>query len=110
MIKKRRRRRLVAVTQRIVFGTAEQIKRVLAPTGWRINTAFIERLNLTIRQHVAAIGRRVITLAKSHHGLQYQLSLFQTYYNMLRQEVAFVSCFPKGRGGNHLFHQVNLPV
>ena len=28
------------------------------------NTAFIERLNLSIRQHVAAVGRRVSTLCK----------------------------------------------
>jgi len=26
--------------------------------GWKINTAFVERLNLSIRQHVAALGRR----------------------------------------------------
>ena len=41
----------------MVFGTLETVNAVLAPLGCRINTAFIERLNLTIRQHVAAIGR-----------------------------------------------------
>jgi hypothetical protein len=35
---------------------------VLAATGWQITTAFIERANLAIRQRVAAVGRRVMTL------------------------------------------------
>ncbi|SRR6266511_4358190 len=39
------------------------------------------RLNLTIRQHVAAIGRRVITLCKGEGGLRQQLALYQTYHN-----------------------------
>jgi hypothetical protein len=43
---------------------------VLAPYGWQINTAFVERINLTIRQHVAAVGRRVSTLCKDEDGLR----------------------------------------
>jgi transposase-like protein/IS1 family transposase len=57
VIKQTRRRRLVAVSSRLVFGTLSGIKQVLAATGWQINTAFIERVNLSIRQHVAAVGR-----------------------------------------------------
>src|SRR5689334_1385379 len=62
VIKTTRRRRLVRVTHRVVFGTLEAVEQALAACGWHINTAFIERLNLSIRQHVAAIGRRVSTL------------------------------------------------
>ena len=47
----------------------------------KINTAFIERLNLDLRQHVAAIGRRVNTLCKHATGLRQQLTLFQVYHN-----------------------------
>jgi IS1 family transposase len=54
---------------------------VLAPLGWQINTAFVERLNLTIRQHVAAIGRRVSTLCKGADGLCQQLALYHGYDN-----------------------------
>ena len=56
------RRRLVRVRHRVVFGTLEAVQQVLAACGWQINTAFVERINLTIRQHVAAVGRRVSTL------------------------------------------------
>src|SRR3989442_1460101 len=52
-----------------------------AAHGWHINTAFIERVNLTIRQHVAAVGRRVMTLCKGEAGLHQQLAVYHTYYN-----------------------------
>jgi hypothetical protein len=35
------------------------------------------RLNLSLRQHVAAIGRRVTPLCKGEEGLRQQLVLFQ---------------------------------
>jgi hypothetical protein len=54
---------------------------VLAAYGWQINTAFVERLNLDLRQRVAAVGRRVNTLCKSEDGVRQQLVLFQAYYN-----------------------------
>ena len=38
-------------------------------------------MNLTIRQHVAAVGRRVTTLCKGEAGLGQQLVLYQVYYN-----------------------------
>src|SRR6266705_3759729 len=73
VIKTVRRRRLVAVTHRVVFGTLEAVNQVLAPLGWQINTAFVERINLTIRQHVAAVGRRVSTLCKGEDGVRQPL-------------------------------------
>jgi hypothetical protein len=63
----------------VIFGARTEIDRILARQGWQINTAFVERLNLTLRQHVGAIGRRVMTPAKTDSGLQHQLQLFQAY-------------------------------
>jgi IS1 family transposase len=80
-IKTMRRRRLVDVKHRVVFGTLEAVQQVLAACGWQINTAFVERINLSIRQHVAAVGRRVSTLCKGEDGLRQQLALYHTYYN-----------------------------
>ena len=34
-----------------------------------------------MRQHVAAVGRRVSTLCKGEDGVRQQLALYQTYYN-----------------------------
>ena len=103
VVKSYRRRRIVGVKHRVVFGTQLAIEQVLAACGWTINTAFVERLNLALRQHVAAIGRRVNTLCRGTDGLQYQLVLFQVYYNFvlphasLRQLLLIPEATP-GRG------------
>jgi len=81
VVKTVRRRRLVAVQHRVVFGSLEAVNHLLAPLGWHINTAFVERINLTIRQHVAAVGRRVSTLCKGEDGLRQQLAVFYCYDN-----------------------------
>jgi IS1 family transposase len=81
VVKTARRRRLVRISRRVVFGTLEAVEQVLAASGWQINTAFIERVNLSIRQHVAAIGRRVTTLCKHEDGLRQELTLYHVYYN-----------------------------
>jgi IS1 family transposase len=81
VVKSYRRRRLARVCHRVVFGTLAAIEQILTAQGWHINTAFIERVNLTTRQHVAAVGRRVMTLCKDEEGLHQQLALYQTYYN-----------------------------
>jgi hypothetical protein len=83
VVKSYRRQRLVGVKHRVVFGTQLAIEEVLARCGWSINTAFVERLNLDIRQGVAAIGRRVNTLCQGEAGLLDQLVLFQTYHNFV---------------------------
>src|SRR5262249_1840481 len=57
VVKTVRRRRLIRVRHRVVFGTLEAVEQVLAACGWQIQTACVERLNLDIRQRVAAVGR-----------------------------------------------------
>jgi hypothetical protein len=81
VVKTVRRRRLVDVQHRVVFGTLEAVNQMLAPLGWHINTAFVERLNLSIRQHIAAVGRRVSTLCKGEDGVRQQLALYHVYSN-----------------------------
>jgi IS1 family transposase len=81
VVKTVRRRRLVDVKHRVVFGSLEAVEQVLAACGWQIQTAFVERLNLDMRQRVAAVGRRVTTLCKGEDGLRQQLTLFQGYHN-----------------------------
>src|SRR6266536_14415 len=41
------------------------------------------RLNLDIRQRVAAVGRRVNTLCQGEDGLRQQLVVFQAYHNFV---------------------------
>jgi hypothetical protein len=81
VVKTMRRRRLVRVRHRVVFGTLEAVEQVLSVCGWQIQTAFVERLNLDIRQRVAAGGRRVNTLCQGEDGLRQQLALYHVYDN-----------------------------
>jgi hypothetical protein len=83
VVKRRVKGRVIEVSQRVVYGSLETIEAILEQSGVGqvINTAFIERLNLSIRQGVAALGRKVISLAKTDRGLRDQLSLWRAYYN-----------------------------
>ena len=83
VVKRRVKGRVVEVSHKVVYGSMTAVKKLLsqAGVGKIINTAFIERLNLAIRHHVAALGRKVISLAKTQLGLGTQLSVCQTYHN-----------------------------
>jgi hypothetical protein len=83
VVKSYRRRRLVGVTHRVVFGTQLAVEQVLAACGWTINTAFIEVSTFDIRQRMAAVGRRVNTLCRGEEGLRDQMVVFQTYHNFV---------------------------
>jgi hypothetical protein len=87
VVKTVRRWRLVRVSHRVGCGTLEAVEQVLSVCGWQIQTAFVERLTLDIRQRVAAVGRRVITLCKGEDGVRQQRALYQTYHNF---------CLPHG--------------
>jgi hypothetical protein len=82
-MKSTRRRRRVAVKRRGVWGTQAAVEQVLSACGWQMNTSFMERLNLDIRQHVAAVGRRVTTLCQGAAGVRQQLAVSHVYSNFV---------------------------
>jgi hypothetical protein len=94
VVKTTRRRCLVDVTHRVVFGMLGAVHQVLSPLGWQINTSFVERLNLNIRQHVAAVGRRVSTLCKGEDGLRQQLALSHVYDNFCLPHASLRQALP----------------
>ena len=49
-----------------------------------MNTSFIERLNLTIRQSSAYLSRRALSHARSKEKLEEHLELLRCYYNFVR--------------------------
>jgi transposase-like protein/IS1 family transposase len=88
VVKRRVGGRVVEVTSRVVFGCAEAIATLLSQAGHTVNTAFIERLNLTLRVHLPALGRKVLSFAKTPEGLIRQLSLGRAYYNFCLPHLA----------------------
>src|SRR5262245_6831131 len=81
-----RRRKLVRVRQMIRCGTHVELTAALKKLGLsgRINTAFIERLNLTLQQMVAALVRRTWSTAQEAPQLQAHLHWWQAYYHFVR--------------------------
>lgn len=79
VVKQRQGRRLVAVTRRVVFGEEE-----LIPSK-QISTSLLERLNGTIRQHVAPLHRKTRSFAKCRTALDTKTQLFKSYYNLCRK-------------------------
>src|SRR5207244_6319970 len=65
------------------FGTKAAVEQGLSACGWHINTAFVERINLSLRQRVAAMRRRSATPCKGEDGLRQLLMLFQVYHNFV---------------------------
>lgn len=97
VVKHRVKGRVVEVTHRVVYGSWETIQTILQQSGVGhvINTAFIERINLSIRQGVAALGRKVSSLAKTDRGLRDQLSLWRAYYNFCLPHSALRLALPE---------------
>jgi hypothetical protein len=99
----------VEVKHRVVFGTKAAVAKVLAACGWQINTAFVERLNLSLQQRVAAIRRRSATPCKREDGLGQQRVLFQVYHNFVLPHASLRQALPEpvptnGRGSAKEWH------
>jgi IS1 family transposase len=112
VVKQRVKGRVVSVSYRVVYGTLEQVEAVLQASGVGkvINTAFIERINLSLRQHVAALGRKVLSLAKTDAGVNDQVTLVQAYYNFCLPHAALRLPLPepqptKGSGSPRKWQQ-----
>jgi hypothetical protein len=93
LIKHYRRRRLVHVERHALLGSSPQLAaalRAVGPSGL-IQTAFIERLNLTIRQAVAALSRRTWGLAQSPAELGLHLEWWRAYYHFARPHTSLRS-------------------
>ena len=86
VIKTRRHDRVVRVDRRAVIGAAWRFDEALARSedSSTVNTSFIERLNLTIRQGSAYLSRRTLSLARSTDTLDAHLELLRCYYNFGR--------------------------
>jgi transposase InsO family protein len=101
-----RRRKLVRVTHVMRLGTEEALQVALQRLGFsgRLNTAFIERVNLTIRHGVAALARRTWATAQQSPHLLAHLEWWRAYYHFVRPheslQVALVQ--PQARGGKRL--------
>jgi IS1 family transposase len=86
-VKKRyQRRRLVRVSYLMRCGSREALHSTLQGLGLsgRLNTAFVEPLNLTVRQSVAALVRRTWSTLQAAPPLLLHLEWWRAYYHFVR--------------------------
>ncbi len=81
-----RRRKLVRVSHVMRLGTQADLMVALQKLGLsgRLNTAFIERVNLTVRHGVAALARRTWATAQQSPHLLAHLEWWRAYYHFVR--------------------------
>jgi Integrase core domain len=98
-----RRRKLVRVTHVMRLGTKEALTVALQGMGLsgRLNTAFIERVNLTVRHGIAALARRTWATAQQSSHLLAHLEWWRAYYHFVRphQSLRVALVQPRERGG-----------
>lgn len=84
--KERQGSRVVSVTRRVVFGQADELLARLKASGIgrTINTAFVERMNLTLRHLVSRLKRRGLNFSKKREYLVWHLQLAVGYYHFVR--------------------------
>ncbi len=101
-----RRRKLVRVTHVMRLGTQPALKAALEGLGLsgRLNTASIERVNLTVRHSLAALARRTWATAQQCPHLLAHLEWWRGYYHFVRPHASLRMTLvqPRERDGNRL--------
>ena len=90
IIKTRRKNRVCSVDRTLFSGTKDDLKRTLLESedSNTLNTSFVERHNLIIRQGCAYLKRKTPAHARDQKTLREQVELFQCYYNFIRPHSA----------------------
>lgn len=86
LVKRRQRRSVTFTLTRMLWGTRRSLNQLLRLYGYlpTIQTAFIERVNLTLRRGVAPLARRTWSLAQSPQHLWLHLQWWRCYYHLVR--------------------------
>jgi IS1 family transposase len=84
--KRYRQRRLVRSRYQMASGTREALRAALRRQGWtgKLQTAFVERVNLTARMGVSALTRRTWATAQTVTGLSRQVAWWRGDYHFVR--------------------------
>jgi hypothetical protein len=83
--KRKEKGRVIEVVQRVVFGDPEDVLRLLGvDSGGKINTAYIERFNLTIRNSLARFIRKSMNCSKERQMHSKTIDFFQASYNFVK--------------------------
>lgn len=92
-------RKLKHVYTKMLWGEQADMTETLQGMGLsgQIQTAFVKRLNLTLRHLIAALHRRTWSLAHSIRSLRWRIALGAGYYNFCRCHGSLSLTLPNGR-------------
>ena len=83
--KEYRNGKVSSVTTGVVFGSVKEVFNRLKSLGMKkINTSFVERMNLTFRHMVSRLRRKGLTFSKKRQYLKWHLNLAVGYYHFVR--------------------------
>ncbi len=90
LVKRHERRTIAYTITRMLWGKRQALNDLLEDQGFRrlIQTAYIERVNLTIRQGVSLLTRRTWSLPQTEHHLLYHVEWWRCYYHFIRPHEA----------------------
>lgn len=90
LVKRHERRKLTYTITRMLWGKRQALNDLLEDQGFRrlIQTAYIERVNLMIRQGVSLLTRRTWSLPQTEHHLLYHVEWWRCYYHFIRPHEA----------------------
>jgi IS1 family transposase len=99
LVKRKARRTLKYAIQRMAWGKRSELFDILVANGFQrvIQTAFIERVNLTFRQCIAPLARRTWSLV-SEQQLLYHTEWFRLYYHLARPHESLREPIPGLKG------------
>jgi IS1 family transposase/transposase-like protein len=89
LVKHKQHGKLLTLSTRVVLG-AER----LAHLGLTISTALVERVNLTLRQALAPLGRKTSSFCKDRERLRQRVVFFQAFYNVARPHMSLRQPLP----------------
>ena len=86
LIKRKHNRKLTFTVTRMTIGKRAKLFDVLQTNGFNptIQTAFIERVNLSIRQGISLLTRRTWSSARNEHYLLMHTEWWRAYYHFVR--------------------------
>ena len=86
VVKRYRRHRIIDVHRHVLLGEPEAFRQALVTHGFsgRVQTAFVERLNLTVRRSLASLARRSWSTAHSTQDLELQFEWWRTIYHFAK--------------------------
>ena len=84
VVKHRENDRVIKVDTRVVFGNEAEVRSLLEQSGNTINTSYVERNNLTLRNGVSRLIRKTMNFSKCMEPLSAHVRLFIAWFNFVK--------------------------